>query len=285
MTLSFAIGDTTIHRIIEQTLPFELPTAFLPALSPELLAANAGWMAPADLDPATGKLILCIQSYVVRTPHFTVLVDTCVGNDKPRDVFPIWHMLQTGFLADLEAAGYPPATIDTVLCTHLHLDHVGAIKDFPNAELVVAREEFDAFLTQPRFPGYRRQDLVSAGRIRIVDLKEDPRFGFPGSFDLFGDSEIVLLDAKGHTRGTLAVAIDDGKRPYIHIGDAAYQSWEYGLAPSGPSRLAKLTAWNESALHETYRVLREAENHERRPILVPAHDIDVYATLPHDPKA
>ncbi len=192
---------------------------------------------------------------------------------------------EDAIVRQLQTLGFDPRKVSHVVATHLHLDHVGAIKDFPNAELVVAREEFDAFLTQPRFPGYRRQDLVSAGRIRIVDLKEDPRFGFPGSFDLFGDSEIVLLDAKGHTRGTLAVAIDDGKRPYIHIGDAAYQSWEYGLAPSGPSRLAKLTAWNESALHETYRVLREAENHERRPILVPAHDIDVYATLPHDPKA
>lgn len=180
----------------------------------------------------------------------------------------------------LQELGYDPRKVTHVIATHMHLDHIGGVCDFPNAELIASRDEFAAFLSIPRNPGYRQEDLVASGRIRIVDLKEDGRYGFPASFDLFGDGEVVLLDARGHTQGSVAVAIDDGKRPYIHIGDAAYQSWEYGLAPAGPSRLATLTVWDKAKLHDTYRVLREAENHERRPVLVPSHDVGVYETLP-----
>jgi glyoxylase-like metal-dependent hydrolase (beta-lactamase superfamily II) len=241
---------------------------------------------------AFGTMSLTV-AVVERSDGSLVLVDCGHAEEvcaNPSAVLGVLGALASGLEATADDAlvrqlvelGYDPSRVTHIIATHLHADHVGAIKDFPNAELVVSRNEFDAFLSVPRRPGYRKQDLVDAGRLRLVDLKGERRFGFPGSFDLFGDGEVVLLDANGHTRGAVAVAIDDGTRPYIHIGDAAYQSWEYGLAPAGPSRLSKITVWNEPALHETYRILRDAENLERRPILVPAHDNDVYLTLPHD---
>ena len=240
---------------------------------------------------AFGKLSLTI-AVVERNDGSLVLVDCGHAEDvcaNPSAVLGFVGALASGLDASaedaivrqLDALGYDPSRVTQIIATHLHADHVGAIKDFPNAELIVSRPEFDAFLSQPRRPGYRKEDLTAAGRIRVVDLKGEGRFGFPSSLDLFGDGEVVLLDAHGHTRGNVAVAIDDGKRPYIHIGDAAYQTWEYGLAPSGPCRLAKVTVFDEAALHETYRILRDAENLERRPILVPSHDVDVFATLPH----
>ena len=69
MPLSFRVGDTTIHLVVEQTLPFQPIQAFLPTLSDAVLAENRAWLEPAALDPVTGKLVLAIQSWVVRTKH------------------------------------------------------------------------------------------------------------------------------------------------------------------------------------------------------------------------
>ena len=243
---------------------------------------------------ALGSLSLTV-AVVERNDGSIVLIDAGYAEEvcaNPSKTLQFLQALSLGFegtgedsiVRQLQRMGFDPGKVTQIVATHLHRDHVDGVADFPNAELVVSRQEFDAFLTQPRVPGYRQQDLVAAGRIRLVDLKQDGLYGFPGSFDLFGDGELVLLDANGHSKGSMAVAIDDGNIPYIHIGDAVYQSWEYGLAPSGPSRLATVTAWNHKALHETYRVMREAENHKRRPVLVPAHDLSVYETLPQLPQ-
>ena len=62
---------------------------------------------------------------MVQTPTRRIVVDTCLGNDKQNRRIPTWNDLHGPFLADLAAAGYPRKSIDTVLCTHLHVDHVG----------------------------------------------------------------------------------------------------------------------------------------------------------------
>ena len=72
----------------------------------------------------TGDLGSRIQSYVVRTPDETVLIDACVGNDKKRENL-LWNMRQGTWLDDLRAVGVAPEDVDYVLCTHMHVDHVG----------------------------------------------------------------------------------------------------------------------------------------------------------------
>ena len=72
-----------------------------------------------------GRLISCIQGFVIESQNKRIIVDTCVGNDKPRRGNPAWDMLKGSFLEELAAAGFPRESIDVVLCTHLHIDHVG----------------------------------------------------------------------------------------------------------------------------------------------------------------
>ena len=92
-----------------------------------------------------------IHALIVETPDARIIVDTCIGNDKARAV-PAWNQLQTQFLQDIASAGYPKESIDTVLCTHLHVDHVGWntmwdagkwVPTFPNAEYLFARREWE----------------------------------------------------------------------------------------------------------------------------------------------
>ena len=70
--------------------------------------------------------VLCFQSYVVKTPHHTILVDACIGNDKSFPQRPTWHRkTDSNWMRALEAAGVGVDDIDFVMCTHLHGDHVG----------------------------------------------------------------------------------------------------------------------------------------------------------------
>ena len=115
------IGDVKITRIIEMEVAggsrFILPDATREACLP------LTWMAPHFMDEK-GNLIMSIHALVVDTGSRRIVVDTCIGNDKQRSI-PNWTNLQTSFLEDIAAAGYPRESIDTVLCTHLHVDHVG----------------------------------------------------------------------------------------------------------------------------------------------------------------
>ena len=119
------VGDITIHRIVEQEGPFFDIAAFFPALTAEMIAPHRHWLEPRYFTPE-GKLVLCIQSYVVKTPTHTIMVDTCVGNHKERANRPFWHRMSSArYERNLAAAGFKVEDIDYVMCTHLHGDHVG----------------------------------------------------------------------------------------------------------------------------------------------------------------
>ena len=118
MRTSFGVDDMTIHRIVEQENGFTPVLEFLPGLSRELLEENRSWMEPAALDPETDKLVLCFQSYVVKTPHHTVLVDSCIGNDKIRPARDAWNRkTDDHYMRALAAAGVSVDDIDFVMCT------------------------------------------------------------------------------------------------------------------------------------------------------------------------
>jgi glyoxylase-like metal-dependent hydrolase (beta-lactamase superfamily II) len=182
----------------------------------------------------------------------------------------------------LAIAGIAKDRVRTIVATHLHLDHVGGACDFPNAELVCSDVELSAARVRPATNGYRPEDIEWA-RLRPVYLGEGPSYGFPASHDLFDDGEVVLLDAHGHTPGLVAVAIRarSGGPCYVHIGDAAYQAWEWGLSPAGPSALSRAMAWRPDLLRRSYASLRDCEADPRRPVIVPSHDSAVYERLPH----
>jgi len=151
MATQFSVGDTTIHRVVEYEAPIFDPFFFFPDLTPEMLDQNRSWLEPAYIDPATGKIVLCIQSYVVRTPHHNILVDSCVGNHKSRPARPFWHMMSSDrYEKNLAAAGLGVNDIDFVMCTHLHIDHVGWntrlengrwVPTFPKARYLFADRE------------------------------------------------------------------------------------------------------------------------------------------------
>jgi glyoxylase-like metal-dependent hydrolase (beta-lactamase superfamily II) len=187
-------------------------------------------------------------------------------------------------VAQLRRLGFDPARVRAIVATHLHLDHVGGVGDFPNAEVVVSQRELRAYWEAPRTSGYRARDLARSGRIRALQMSGTPSYGFPGSADPFGHSDIVMLEAYGHTAGSVAVALRGPRGTFVHVGDAVYQSWEFGLSPAGPCLAAGQIVWHRKELARSYARLRSCEADPRRPVVVPSHDAEVFGRLPQRPE-
>jgi glyoxylase-like metal-dependent hydrolase (beta-lactamase superfamily II) len=222
MSLKFAAGDLTIHRVIEQETSFLPALEMLPDLTGERLAENRSWLKQAKALDDDDTLILCFQSYIVRTPHHTILIDTCIGNDKPRPTRPKWDMkTDNTYIGGLKAAGFSVEDIDFVMCTHLHPDHVGWntrlqngrwVPTFPNARYVFGRTEFEHWTAQnakaavPQFVD-SVLPVVEAKRADIVER------------DLAVGDHARILPTPGHTPGHVAFAFGKGKDDAVFSGD------------------------------------------------------------------
>jgi glyoxylase-like metal-dependent hydrolase (beta-lactamase superfamily II) len=215
MTNQIRIGEITVHRIVEQEAPFFAPLDFFPTLTKDLLDEHLGWLQPRYIDPATGKLILCIQSYLVQTPQHNILIDSCVGNHKPRPARPFWNMLNSDrFEKGLAATGLTVNDIDYVMCTHLHTDHVGWntrlennrwVPTFPNAKYVFADREL-AHWTQRHKENPTAYPWVTDSVLPIVEAK---RVEIVKSDHALNDV-VQLIPSPGHTIDHYSVQI--GKR-------------------------------------------------------------------------
>jgi len=215
---TWTVGSVRITSVKEIELP--IPGAGLvPDATPEALAAHAAWLAPHFVTD-DGRLRLLIQALVVESRGRRIVVDTCVGNDKDRTLPPL-HQLNTSFLDDLARAGFPRESIDTVVCTHLHVDHVGWntmkvdgrwVPTFPNARYLVVRREWEHWSkeddrSQGDVLGDSVRPIVEAG---LVDWVE-PGHAVTG--------EVALEPTPGHTPGHSSVRIRSGGREAVITGD------------------------------------------------------------------
>lgn len=226
----------------------------------DVVLVDAGWSAEACADPARAIGRLRMLSLGVRVRASDAIVE------------------------QLRALGIEPSRVKTIVATHLHLDHVGGLADFPDAEVVLSEDELRAFRTTTGKLGYRARDLARTARIRTLQTAPAPAWGFQASADVFGGGEVVLLDARGHTAGSVAVALRGPRGAFVHAGDAVYERWEYGLGtPRGPSWVAKLSSWRRAELERTYGCLRACEADPVRPTIVPSHCAASFEAVPHAP--
>jgi glyoxylase-like metal-dependent hydrolase (beta-lactamase superfamily II) len=216
--LRWQVGDVRVTRVQE----LEAPGLrwLLPDATPENLGKIA-WIGPF-LSP-DGEALASIHALVIEAPGRIVVVDTCVGNDKQRSI-PLWSGLQTSFLADLEAAGTAPGAVDSVVCTHLHIDHVGwntRLVDgrweptFPNARYLLGRTEWEH---------WSREDDAETRRILADSVR--PVFD-AGQVDLVESDhrlcdEVWLEPTPGHTPGHVSVRIASRGEEAVITGDLAH---------------------------------------------------------------
>ena len=215
------IGNVRITRVIEMEVKggtkFILPQATRDAIKP------MNWLTPHFAD-AEGNLIMSIHALIVETPTRKMIVDTCIGNDKQRSI-PNWTNLQLPFLEDLASAGYDRHEIDTVMCTHLHVDHVGWntmlvdgqwIPTFPNARYLMGKKEYDYWDTADA-------DTLNSG---VMGDSVRPVFD-AGLVDLVAMdhrvcNEIYFEPTPGHTPGHISVHIESEGKQALITGDCIH---------------------------------------------------------------
>ena len=213
--LKWQIGNVRITQIVELTTA-SLGPHLLPQATPEVLGA-IDWMQPfVDAD---NRLVLSMHSLIVESGDQTIMVDTCIGNDKQRN-YPRWNMMQGDFLEKFAAAGFTTEQIDTVLCTHMHVDHVGwntRLVDgrweptFANADYLFAQDEWTHWKDEEQEYGPVIEDSVQP----IFDA---------GKAVLVGQShqvcdEVWLTPTPGHTPGHVSVHIRSQGEEGIITGD------------------------------------------------------------------
>jgi len=224
MNLKWKVGDTTITKITEILYP-EFPD-LIPAATPEVVK-KVQWLFPHFVTPA-GKLSVSIHSLVVDTPGAKLVVDTCIGNGRNREPFTIMSNLSTSYLEDMIAAGYPPESINYVLCTHLHLDHVGWntrlvngkwVPTFPKASYLMDKKDITLYGSI----GEHDQDVFMQMQRRTFADSVQPVFDAGLAKPVEGPAEVCdgvrLVPTPGHTPGHCSVLIASKGEKALITGD------------------------------------------------------------------
>lgn len=226
---SWKIGEVSITRIVEHESLFDMPMMF-PKATMEALA-RLPWLWPEFLTPEA-QGILSVHALVVEAPGCRILVDTCIGNDKNRAPFENATRMQTSFLEDLKAAGFPPESFDFVICTHMHFDHVGwntMLKDgewvptFPNARYLIAQREYDQWRIDSQKPPASDFDQVQV--LAFADSMKPVLDA--GLVDLVEEGHVIcdavrLVPTPGHSAGHVSVLIESGGESAVITGDMTH---------------------------------------------------------------
>jgi glyoxylase-like metal-dependent hydrolase (beta-lactamase superfamily II) len=269
------MGDVSIQRVMEKEPPGRAsPSFLLPDYDPEVFARHMHWLAPNFFNPTTQTLILSFHSWLVRTPHHNILVDTCIGNHKERPSFPSMHRQELPWLDNLRAAGLGPEDIDFVMCTHLHADHVGWntrlhdgrwVPTFPNARYVFSRTECAHADHRGKPESHGEDHDRRAFTDSVLPILE------AGMADLVDDGVHALNDhmtiepAAGHTPGSVTFRVRAGGREGLFIGDTIHHPIQV-YRPDWSSG----ACWDPDASCVTRRRIL-AESADRDVMFFPAH--------------
>jgi glyoxylase-like metal-dependent hydrolase (beta-lactamase superfamily II) len=180
------------------------------------------WLLPNHVTPE-GRMFINFQAFVVKAGKRRIMIDTCIGADRERQ-FPVFTNMRTTFMEDLAAAGVAASEVDTVLCTHLHFDHVGWnthlvngrwIPTFPNARYLFSRKEYDHWLMLRDTGGYHGINHLSDAVDPVMEA---------GLVDFIPHDhaiteEIRLFPTPGHTPGHVSVHIRSQGQEAVITGD------------------------------------------------------------------
>jgi glyoxylase-like metal-dependent hydrolase (beta-lactamase superfamily II) len=219
--LGWSIGSARVTRFVETEVAMP-PQGLFPEATPEALARHRAWLEPAFVD-AGGNLTLSIHALLVETAGLRILIDTCLGEHKVPG-YEDFAGRGRAFLDELAAAGAPRESIDVVLCTHLHFDHVGwntlregsrFVPTFPNARYLFARSEWEHWRDAPEAPfastlGDAVRPVLDAGQADLVSTDHRICDG------------VWLEPTPGHTPGHVSVRIESGGERAFVTGDATH---------------------------------------------------------------
>jgi len=270
----WTIGKTRITRIEELIGPLFDPTMFFPDYDREVFDLHRDWIYPHHVEESSGRIIASMHSWLIETPHHKILVDTCIGNDKERMPYRNWHRMQTPWLTNLNATGVTPEQIDFVMCTHLHVDHVGWntrledgqwVPTFPNAKYVFSEIEFKFWEEQRNIETSEDFSIVNNQTfddsvLPIMNLTQL----IEGETDLIDDL-LHISPAPGHTPGSITLTLSSMGNNALFTGDICHHPIQV-YEPHWNSAFCELP---EQAIRTRRQVLESCV--EKNSLMMPAH--------------
>lgn len=232
---SWRVGDVTITKVVESEswLPLDLlGKSLLPKLSLAEVEAMT-WLAPHYVQDS--RLKIGIYSFLVETPDHKLVVDTAVGNAKPRSG-PAFNMLDTAFLDDFRET-WQPDDVDGVVCTHLHPDHVGwntQLVDgtwrptFTNATYYFVDEEYRHWERYAENDGANPMFDAAAVFSDSVRPIVDAGLGAFVEPSARLTREVALIPSHGHTPGHVSVLIESRGESAVITGDLMHTPCQIG---------------------------------------------------------
>ena len=261
------VGTARITRVEEMAGPaFRLSTLF-PDWDETIFHLHEDWLVPHYVNPEKMTALLNMHSWILQFNGQTILVDTCIGNDKDRMPAEKWHQVQSPYLERLAQAGFEPEDIDMVMCTHLHVDHVGWntrllggrwVPTFPNAKYIFSRTEFEHFQANAA-----DMDRISFDD-SVLPIIEHGLAEMTDGNHVLGEG-LLLEPAPGHTPGHVTLTLEAGNHTAIFTGDILHHPLQIHY-PHWNSRFCSLP---DEARTSRRRVLEYCV--ERDALLMPAH--------------
>jgi len=230
--VQWQVGDVQVTLVREHSLaiPFH---GLLGNYDAAVVEAHREWLHPHFIDD-DANMILSFHALVLRSGDRTILVDTCIGN-RPIPEVDVLSNIGDRFIEDLEAAGFPPSSVDTVLCTHLHFDHVGwntRLVDgawaptFPNARYLFSRVDYEYWDAGNEGFAFTFGDAVrpvfEAGLADLVEM--DHRV----------TDEVWFEPTPGHSPGHVSVRISSRGEDAVITGDLLHHPIQF-VATHWPS--------------------------------------------------
>lgn len=219
---------------------------------------------------------LPIWCFVIEHEEGLIVIDTGISTNANDPVYfpPYMPLFQRAVSFDISEEqelayqmrqnGLNPDDVRYVILTHLHQDHDGGIHQFPNAEFLVSRDEWQvATGIMGRINGYLNQRWFDGFKPTLVDFTDGAYGEFPQSYHLFDD--VVLVPTAGHSKGMMSIIYQENDAQMMFIGDSAYS--ESALMQS---TVDGVTEDIELALN-TMEQLRETAQHQKS-VILPSHD-------------
>ncbi|MFE2944564.1 MBL fold metallo-hydrolase [Streptomyces sp. NPDC059255] len=221
-TPSWTIGNVHVGQVVESVTALPVDAVF-PAGTPQKVDKHRDWLRPHFID-GDGQLLMTIRSILIESDGKKIVVDTCMGNEPPA-AFAVGAVPGTQYLDDLAAAGFDRESVDYVLCTHLHVDHVGwnTMRTASGRQATFPHARY--LFTEPAVAAWRDQDpteIAAHGDREAIQPLLDAGLVDPVPLNHRITDSVRLISTPGHTRGHVSVLIDSEGQQALVTGDMTH---------------------------------------------------------------